>query len=64
MIVTMTDIRQAGMCSHGVRGFCKHHDIDYMDFLKNGIDAEKLKLTEDGMAMALIKKLKAEAEVA
>ena len=47
VIVTMKHIRAANMCSGGPREFFKKHDLDWNDFLKNGIPAEKLEATKD-----------------
>lgn len=54
MIVTMKDIRSAKMCSRGTRAFFERHGLDYSDFLKNGIQADKLAATGDAMALQVI----------
>lgn len=54
MIITMADMRQKGMCSRGTRAFFKKWDLDYSDFLENGIDSDVLEQTGDGMALDLI----------
>lgn len=51
MIITMRDIRAAGQCSHGAREWAIRHGYDWGDFLKNGIDSEKLQAS--GCAIAL-----------
>lgn len=54
MIITMAHIRKARMCRKGACAFFKKHNLDWTDFLKNGISAEKLVLTEDAMALQVV----------
>ena len=54
MIITMRDMRAAKMCSRGVRQFFKRHGFDWSDFLKNGIEAEKLLATGDAQAARVV----------
>lgn len=54
VIVRMEHMRKAQFCSSGVRAFFKRHDLDWSDFLKNGIPAEKLAATGDAMALQVI----------
>lgn len=42
MIIRMDDIRRLGYCSRGVREFFLKHELDYPDFLENGIESEIL----------------------
>lgn len=51
VLVHMRDIRAAKMCSKGARDFFKRHNLDWNDFIKNGIEAEKLEATGDRMAI-------------
>jgi hypothetical protein len=51
---TMADIRAAKMCSGGARDFFIKHDLDWKDFLANGIDAQKLIETGDAMALRVV----------
>lgn len=53
-MVTIEHIRQCEMCSDGTREFFKMHGFDWGDFLKNGIDAEKLAATGDAMALQVV----------
>lgn len=55
MIVTMRHVRAAGMCSEGAREFCKRYDIDWSDFIKNGIDAERLKGIDNALLQQVLK---------
>lgn len=54
-MVTMGHIRQAKMCSRGARAFFERHGLDWQAFLREGIDAEKLKATGDFMALQVVK---------
>ena len=54
MIITMEHIRQAKMCSRGTRKFFQSNGLDWSDFLKNGIEEEKLASTGDAMALRVI----------
>ncbi len=40
----------AGYCSRGMRLFAQKHNLDFNDFIKNGVDAEVLLATDDEMA--------------
>lgn len=55
MKIYMSDIRKAKMCSGGARAFFLQHDLDWQDFLKNGIELEKIRKTNDAMALQVIK---------
>lgn len=54
IIITMPDIRAARMCSGGSREFFRIHNLDWPDFLLNGIPASKLLATGDSMAVRLV----------
>jgi len=54
LIITMTDIRAAKMCSRGTRAFFIRHNIDWPNFLKNGVPAETLENTGDAMALRVV----------
>lgn len=54
MIITWSDARQVMYCSKGIRVFCTKYHIDYDDFLKNGIEADKLAALNDSMADKII----------
>lgn len=41
-IITMRDVRKAGYCSRGVRVFANKYNLDYQDFLLNGVDIDTL----------------------
>jgi len=54
MKVTMSDCRQVKFCSRGVRLFFKKYNLDYKDFLKNGIEIKDLEQLNDSMANKVI----------
>lgn len=54
LIIRMHDLRSAKMCSRGARTFFELNGLDWQDFLKNGIPAEKLVATGDHMALRLV----------
>lgn len=56
VIVKMTHARQAKYCAPGMRLYCKRFGLDYLDFVKNGISADKLlKLTNnDALAVKAV----------
>jgi hypothetical protein len=62
MIVTMQHVRtipyyqaRAGFCLPKVRTWFKRHGLDFADFIRNGIDEQKLLATGDGLADAIVK---------
>lgn len=42
MIITMRDVRAAKMCSGGARRWAARHGVDWLDFVQNGIEAERI----------------------
>lgn len=52
--VKMEHVRRLGYCSSGVRAFFERNGLDYPSFLREGISAERLAETGDGMAMSAI----------
>lgn len=60
MIVTHTHLRTipsrsgAGYCSRGGRAWFARHGLDWTDFVRHGIDEQKLLDTGDGMAIGLV----------
>lgn len=42
VIVTMQDCRSVGYCARGVREMFERYNLDYSDFLQNGMDSEKM----------------------
>lgn len=54
VIVRMRHIREARMCSSGARAFFERHGLDWVQFLKHGIEADKIASTGDAMALAVV----------
>lgn len=61
MIVTTRHIftipgfsKRRGFCRGGARAWFDAHGFDWRDFVRNGIDAEKLEATGDGFALAVV----------
>lgn len=54
VIVVQKDMRALRYCSRGVRDFFRRHELDYSNFLKNGIPASQLEETGDAMALAVV----------
>lgn len=54
MKITINHVRQAMMCTRGARVFVKRHGGDWGDFLKNGIDEERVLGTDDAMARKVV----------
>ena len=58
LIVTMKHLRRLGYCASGCRKFAERHGIDFRAFVRDGIDADRLAATGDGMAMAAVEEAK------
>lgn len=43
-----------GFCRDRSKAWAKRHGLDWREFVRNGIDAEKLLATGDGFAIALV----------
>lgn len=54
MIVTMADVRKAKMCSGGARRFFRKHDLDWQQFLREGIPAQTLIEIGDAMGLKVV----------
>lgn len=55
MIITITHVRDVLYCSNGTRAFFAKYQLDYSDFLKNGIDESKLTALNDSMANRVVR---------
>jgi len=58
MIITIKDIRAAGMCASGARKFAIDNGFDWSDFIKNGIDVKKLENMENPFIKQVIEAAK------
>lgn len=54
MIIRVEDVRKAGYCVRNLRSWFREHNLDANDFLKNGIDVEKLEPLNDAIANRVI----------
>ena len=54
MIITMRDIRAAGMCSKGARKWFNRNGLEWSEFLKDGIDSDEILKTGDAMGKRVI----------
>lgn len=50
----MSDIRASKMCVAGTKKFFDSHGLDFREFLKSGIDEEKLLQSGDRMALIVV----------
>ena len=50
----MRDIRRAHMCSGGAREFFRKNNLDWSEFLRNGIASEELEKLNNGLADKVI----------
>lgn len=53
---------QPGYCVPGMRKWFAHHDLDFREFVLNGLDATVLEATGDAMALAVVAVAKAAEE--
>lgn len=60
--VRIKHIRQAGFCASGTRAWFERYNIDYTDFLKNGIDAERILAVGDHFGNVCVEKARAEEQ--
>jgi hypothetical protein len=58
-IITVTDIRNAGHCAAGIKRWFDEHELNFRDFLKNGIDAEILIASGDELALQSVEHARA-----
>lgn len=50
----MTDCRRAGHCPSGIRAWFVERDLNFRDFIKNGIDVDTLLSTGDALANQVV----------
>jgi hypothetical protein len=46
--------KRPGFCRDKAKAWARAHGIDWRDFVRNGIEAERLEATGDGFALALV----------
>lgn len=54
LMIYIRHVRKAKYCLSGTRAFFKKHNLDYQDFVKNGIIAQNLLDTGDAMAARVV----------
>lgn len=54
MKVMLRHGRALGYCTKGIRLFGKKHNLNYLKFIKEGIEAEELEKLNDSMANKMI----------
>ena len=54
LIVTINDVRAAGLCVNGSRAWFTRHGLDFRAFLREGLDADTLLATGDAMAQRVV----------
>lgn len=54
--ITMTDVRNAGHCPSGTRDWFVAHNLDFRDFLKNGIATEQFLAEGDALAQQVVER--------
>ncbi len=52
--VTIQDLRDARYCLAGVRPWFQRHGFAWQDFLAHGIDADRLRATNDALVEPVI----------
>ena len=48
--ITLKDCCHAGHCIPGLREWFKNHDLDFRDFVRNGITVSRLRSLKDGQS--------------
>lgn len=54
VLVKMRHVRQAKMCSRGARQFFERHNLDWKQFLDEGVPSDVLESTGDAMALKVV----------
>ena len=52
--IRSSDLTMVGFCRSGSRAYFRHHDMDWTDFLTNGVSSVKLFEMNDALADRLI----------
>lgn len=56
VIVTIADVRKAGFCVNGARGWFRTHGIPFADFIRDGLPADELIARGDAMAVTVVER--------
>lgn len=62
MIVIYADLRACSFCSRGARDWFKRHNLNYLDFVQEGLPESVLAATGDALAMRVIEQAKKRVE--
>ncbi len=62
LIVHMRHVRAANLCSRGARAWFAARGLPWTEFLQQGISAERLRATGDGLALRAVKAAEKEHE--
>lgn len=54
MRITINDVRRAGHCVKGAREWFERHDLDFVEFLRNGIDETEFLASGDALAIHVV----------
>lgn len=57
-IITIDDVRRTGHCVRGIKTWAKTRQLDFADFLKNGIAESILIETGDAIALDIVAKVR------
>lgn len=58
IIIRVRDLRRMGYCHAGVRRWAQRYELDWSDFVKNGIPIEAIEGIDDAMCQRLIAAVK------
>jgi len=62
LIVTINDVRAAGLCVNGSRAWFARHGLDFRAFVREGLDAKTLLATGDAMALRVVEHARQQQE--
>ncbi|MEN3144642.1 hypothetical protein ABDF71_21870 [Ochrobactrum sp. WV_118_8] len=54
LVISMEDLRKCGMCASGVRRWFLDHNLDFKDFLANGIASSALVELGDALGLRAV----------
>lgn len=61
-IITINDVRRAGLCAKGARIWASSNGFDLRDFLKNGMAESKVEALDDAMANKVLAHVRAQQQ--
>lgn len=59
--VTMADVRDAKICAKGARDTAQHYNLDWVEFVHNGMTAEAAEATGNAVLIELAARARAKA---